>query len=91
MVTLKQACDIVLSEFPHQYIIQVNEFEDEFAFVMMNVGEIGGPSIIVEWPVVMKHDGKLRPAVDFINDEFDRDFLVHTKEEIEELMKKEAS
>ena len=60
MITLKDACKKVLSEHPGQYIHVVNEFEEAYAFVLLNEGEdIRGVTGILIPTTVYKETGEM--------------------------------
>ena len=86
MITLKEACQTILSTHPNKYIHVVNEYEKVYAFVLMNKGELVNESTgLLFFTTVDKETGLITDRVWGIDDTVQGDYKQYTQEDLENL------
>lgn len=84
MVSLIDACKIVISQFPNKYIHVVNEHETVYAFVLIDKGvKMTGQYGIVLFTIVSKASGAVEEGYLGIEDELQGDYKQYTAEDLE--------
>lgn len=86
MIEIKEAYCKVLKKHPNEFVHVVNEFKDNYAFLLLNKGEIVGPAtFFCDYTVVNKETGNITEEVPMFEDIFQGDFKQYTREELERL------
>ena len=86
MINLKEACQIISSKYPGEYIHVVNEFETVFGFILLkkgeNISEITG---ILPVSTVNKKTGEVTDNLWGYEDVFQGDYKQYTQSDLERL------
>lgn len=86
MITLKDACQKVLSKHPDEYIHAVNEYEQAYEFVLLNKGEQMTETIgFLFTTIVNKKTGNITEGQLLGEYGFGETFKHYTREELERL------
>ena len=86
MIGLKEACQIILSKHPGQYIHIANEYKDVYAFILMNEGErVTETTGILFMSTVDKTTGNVVDNLLGHEAVFKGDFKQYTRKDIEGL------
>lgn len=86
MISLKDACQKVLSEHPGKYIHVVNEFDDVYAFILMNNGEqVTGTTGILVPTTVYKETGEMTDELLGYEDVFQGEYKQYKQEKLRDL------
>lgn len=86
MVTAKQAYEKVLKKHPHEYVHMMNEFAENYAFLLMNKGEVVGPAtFFCEYTIVNKETGDVTEEVPAFDSAFQGNYKQYTMEDLEGL------
>lgn len=86
MISLKDACKKVLSEHPGKYIHVVNEYDEVYAFILMNDGEqVTETTGILVPTTVYKETGEMTDDLWLYEDVFQGDYKQYTRQDIERL------
>ena len=92
MITLSQACQIVLSNNPSKRIWTANEMDDSYIFVVLDGDDsfgsgnmMGGIVTVVD--VVMKVDGSFKKDVSVLDLQLNKIISHYEKDQIEKLLK----
>lgn len=93
MISLYDACKLVLANRPGMFIRTVNEFEDKYAFILFKIGENPTAVTCMDDPdVVMKSSGEYQKNVQLVSSEFMvngdfKPYKQHKHQELEQLLK----
>ena len=86
MISLKDACQKILSRHPDEYIHVVNEYETVYAFILLNKGEKSEDCTGIFFAsTVDKQTGEIEDDRLLIEDIFSGDFKQYTRKDLEGL------
>lgn len=88
MITLKEACKIVLSKHPLEYIHCVNEYDETYQFILGTKGEkfTNGSSGLFDTPGIYKNTGELKDDAWLGDDIFKGDYKQYSSEDLDKLL-----
>lgn len=86
MISLKEACQKILSRHPGEYIHVVNEYSDGYEFILLNEGEEMTNAVgLILCSTVNKHTGEIQNNLLAHEVSYEGEYKQYTRNEIEGL------
>ncbi len=87
MISLKDACTLVLKNNPGQYIHVVNEYEKAYEFYVLGIGTtIENYGLMLSTIAVEKQTGQYLGYISICDPLYDGPYKQYTKEYVEDLL-----